>query len=121
MRSDARLLRFLDFLLYREVEAIMLAGLGISVWVPAPERFALHKVMLSELRADGAASRAKARKDLVQATALLHVLAQDRPYELEEVWEELLDRGPAWRKRALQAARALPADVRNALPVRGDG
>ena len=121
MRSDARLLRFLDFLLYREVEAVMLAGPGIPVRVPAPERFALHKVLLSDLRADGAASRAKARKDLGQATALLHVLAQDRPYELEEAWEELLDRGPAWRKRALEAVRALPADVRNALPIRDEG
>ncbi len=116
MRSDARILRFLDFLLYREVEAVMLADTGIPVRVPAPERFALHKLLLSDLRDDGPASRAKARKDLEQAKALLHVLAQDRPQELEAVWEELLDRGPAWRKRALQATRALPANVRSLLP-----
>lgn len=124
MRSDARLLRFLDFLLYQEVEAVMLAGPGIPVRVPAPERFALHKVLLSNLRDDGPASRAKARKDLDQAIALLRILAQDRPHELAAVWEELLDRGPAWRKRALRAAQALPADVRNLLPrlpVRNEG
>lgn len=120
MRSDARLLRFLDFLLYREVEAVMLAGPGIPVRVPAPERFALHKVLLSDLRAEGPASRAKARKDLEQAMALLRILAQDRPQELEAVWEELLDRGPAWRTRARQASRALPTDVRDLLPALPD-
>ena len=53
--------------------------------------------------------------------ALLHVLAQDRPQELKVVWEELLDRGPAWRTRTLQAARALPANVRGLLPDLDEG
>ncbi len=39
LEGDARPLRFLDFLLYREIVALVLHGTGIPVKVPAPERF----------------------------------------------------------------------------------
>ena len=119
MRSDARMLRFLDFLLYREVEAVVLAGPGIPVRVPAPERFALHKLMLSRMRSESPARQAKVRKDLAQAEMLLQVLAQDRPHELEETWAEMLGRGPSWTAWALQAVQGLPRALRLALPAPG--
>ena len=117
MRSDARMLRFIDFLLYREVEAVVLAGPGIPVRVPAPERFALHKLMLSRMRSESPARQAKVRKDFAQAEMLLQVLVQDRPHELEETWAEMLGRGPSWKAWALQASQGLPPDLRRALPV----
>lgn len=74
MRSHAQLLRFLDFLVCREVEAVALHGPGIPVKVPAPERFALHKLIVSRMRITTAASQTKARKDIAQAEILLRAL-----------------------------------------------
>jgi hypothetical protein len=42
LRSDAQLLRYLDFLLYQEVNAVALHGAGVPINVPDPTRFALH-------------------------------------------------------------------------------
>ena len=83
--------------------------------VPAPERFALHKLIVSRLRIDTATSQAKARKDLAQAAILLQALAQDRPYELADAWQELLGRGPSWRAKAESALQTLPAEFREIL------
>ena len=115
LRGHAQLLRFLDFLLYQEVDAVVLHGPGIPVKVPEPERFALHKLLVSQLRRGSAANRAKSRKDLAQAGILIQVLAQDRPFRLAETWRELLGRGPAWRQLARQAVGSLPDDPRGVL------
>lgn len=80
LRSDAQPLRFLDFLTYQEVEAVAVHGLGVPVKVrrlkvPAPERFALHKLIVSRRRLSSVAGQAKSGKDLAQAGVLLQVLA----------------------------------------------
>lgn len=115
MRGDAQLLRYLDFLIYREVNAVSLYGLGIPVNVPAPERYAVHKLIVSQLRAGAAESQAKARKDLRQAAALLEALLEDRIHELQEAWSEAIGRGPSWRDKALRGAALLPEPVRSRL------
>ncbi len=115
--GDAQPLRFLDFLLYREIEALVLHGTGIPVKVPAPERFAVHKLLVAARRRTDRASRIKARKDLEQAALLVRVLASDRPEELREAWEELRARGPSWRKAADRGRKDLPPDVQDLLPL----
>jgi hypothetical protein len=115
LRGNAQVLRFLDFLLYREINAVALHGTGVPVNVPAPERYALHKLIVSQMRIETAASQAKSRKDLQQADALIRVLAEDRPDELREAWEELRARGPSWRMKADRAMRQLPEDTRAVL------
>ena len=112
LRSSAQILKHLDFLLYREVNAAVLHGPGIPVNVPAPERYALHKLVVSEMRIDTATSQAKAAKDLGQADSLIRVLASDRPDHLEEAWKELRGRGPKWRLKADRAVARLPPDSR---------
>jgi hypothetical protein len=107
LKADAQPLRFLDFLIYREVKAVCLWGAGISVNVPAPERFALHKLLVSRLRVETSDSQAKATKDIRQAGELIGVLAAQRPYELRDAWEELTARGPRWRHLANQAVSLL--------------
>ncbi len=111
LRGDAQLIRFLDFLIYKEIEAVVLHGPGVPVRIPAPERFAVHKLIVSRRRLRSAAGQAKARKDLAQAGILLQVLADDRPDDLDVAWRELLDRGPAWRQAAIQARQALPPNL----------
>ena len=116
LKGDAQPLRFLDFLLYQEIEALVLHGAGIPVKVPAPERFAVHKLLVAARRRPDSTSGIKARKDLEQAALLVRVLASDRPEELREAWEELRGRGPSWREAADRGRNALPLDVQDLLP-----
>ena len=73
LQTDAQPLRFLDFLIHDPEPAVILHGAGIHVQVPAPARYAIHKLIVSQRRPDGAAKR---DKDLRQASALLEVLGQ---------------------------------------------
>ncbi|MGE3248424.1 MAG: GSU2403 family nucleotidyltransferase fold protein [Parvibaculaceae bacterium] len=99
LRTDAQPLRFLDFLIHDPEPAVILHNAGILVQVPAPARFALHKLIVSRRRREGLAKR---DKDVQQASLLLKVLAEKRPYELKLAWEEVFERGPTWRKLLLE-------------------
>jgi hypothetical protein len=121
LRSDAQLLRYLDFLLYLENNSVSLHGAGIPINVPDPTRYALHKLVVSQMRRqDIPRSRIKARKDLDQAEALIRVLAKQRPGDLEDLWRELRERGPSWRQKADAALRQLPQDIQILLPILQD-
>ena len=115
--GDAQPLRFLDFLLYQEIKALVLHGTGIPVKVPAPERFAVHKLLVAARRHTDSTGRVKARKDLEQASLLVRVLASDRPEELREAWEEMRARGPSWREAADRGRKGLPLEVQDLLPL----
>src|SRR5215467_14278052 len=73
--TDAQPLRFLDFLIHDPVPAVLLHGCGVLVRVPSPERYAIHKLIVSRRRHAGAA---KSDKDLQQAEALLGALWRRR-------------------------------------------
>jgi hypothetical protein len=105
LQTHAQTLKHLDFLLYQEINAVVLYGPGIPVNVPAPERYALHKLLVSQLRHENAQSRAKAAKDISQAAALIGVLLDLRHDDLMDAWQELLARGPQWRRRAAGGVR----------------
>lgn len=94
LQTDAQPLRFLDFLIQDPQPAVLLRNAGTYVLVPAPERYAVHKLIVSRRRREGTA---KKDKDLQQAESLLAVLAQKRPYELKSAWNEASQRGPKWR------------------------
>jgi hypothetical protein len=116
LRSHAQLLRYLDFLLFQEVNAVALHGAGVPINVPDPARFALHKLIVAQLRHQGVArSAAKAKKDLQQAQALIGVLASQRPDDLKDMWRELCDRGPSWRSKANASLAALEGWVAEAV------
>lgn len=115
LQGDAQLLRYLDFLIYGEINAVALHGIGVPINVPAPERYAIHKLIVSRLRIATAASQAKSRKDLAQSEALLEVLLEDRPDELQEVWNEALRRGRKWKEKLLQSADMLKPRVKERL------
>ena len=71
----------------------------------SPARYALHKLLVAAERRG--AFQAKAAKDLAQAGMLLAVLRERRSAEVQELWQNLLARGPGWRERAEQGAMAL--------------
>lgn len=115
LRSHAQVIRFLDFLLYQEINAVALHGAGVPINVPTPERYGLHKLLVAQMRKAIPRSQEKARKDLDQASALIRVLAHYRPGDLADAWVELRERGPSWRQKADRSLVMLPNDVREAL------
>jgi hypothetical protein len=112
LQTDAQPLRFLDYLIYEPEPAAILHGSGVYVHVPAPERYAVHKLIVSRCRHEGAAKR---DKDLQQAEALLEALAAKRPHELKLVWEEARNRGPRWRKLLEEGLAQIAPQIRDLL------
>jgi hypothetical protein len=99
-------LPFLNFLIAEPVPAVALYRSGILVQIPRPERYAIHKLIVAQRRSS--ASRSKAMKDLAQAQALIAVLAEDRPGELEEAYRTARKSGPKWREAIDQSFRQRP-------------
>jgi hypothetical protein len=112
LKTSAQPLRFLDFLIRDPAPAVVLHASGIYVHVPAPERYAVHKLILSLYRP---AAIAKRDKDLRQAERLIEALVERRPGELKDVWEEAYERGPHWRKFLLEGMRNLAPNARDLL------
>ena len=93
---DVQSLRFLEFTFLNPSAAISLFREGISINVPAPERYAIHKLVVSQNR-KGSCSR-KRRKDLAQAEWLIRVMLEKEPYSLCTAWEEVNRRGKKWSR-----------------------
>jgi hypothetical protein len=113
--ASAQPLRYLDFLIHRPVRSALLHRAGVAVLVPAPERFAVHKLIVSELRRHDRESAIKARKDLDQAGVLIEGLTmRSAKLDLGFAWLEARDRGPRWRQH-LDAARLERAAAKSSL------
>jgi hypothetical protein len=113
LNAPAQRIRFLDYLIQETVPALIVGSrLLVLVNVPAPARYALHKVLVSEVRP--AAFVTKAEKDRVQAAQLLAVLAEQAPHELALAKADLVSRGKGWRdklRRGLGRSRPLAPDA----------
>ncbi len=96
--ASAEPLRFMDFLLRDPVRTVLLHSAGISVVVPDPSRFAIHKLIVAGRRKDDTGGRAKKAKDLRQAGMLFEALQETRDgANLADTLREAWDRGPSWR------------------------
>ena len=91
-------LKFLEFLLQGPVDAVSLYRSGVLICLPAPERYALHKLIVANLRTG--TFREKRGKDLDQAAWLIAQLASSHSFELWSAWADLRGRGAAWRQHA---------------------
>jgi len=101
--------RFLDFLLEDIQSAIIVAKAGILVNVPAPARYALHKLVISQRRT--AHLQTKKLKDISQAEQLLKVLLADRPGDLLLAWEATDKQPKKFREQLLGGMRNMSPDV----------
>lgn len=101
---SAQSLHFLNYLISGPIPAAGVYRDGILVHVPRPEKFAIHKLIVADRRADGPDSN-KARKDLMQAELLLSFLAEDRPSDLAAAYEDALSRGPRWEERLTRSMK----------------
>jgi hypothetical protein len=91
----AQPLRFMEYLLEEPIEVIALYGSGIRVVVPQPARYAVHKLIISQLRPGHSAKRPK---DLQQAREIINALTAREPELIEEAFEDARGRGRAWAK-----------------------
>lgn len=96
VRSQA--LRFMDLLLDNPLRIKIMAG--VTVTVPAPSVFTLHKLLISARRT----KEHKRVKDAAQAIAVARYVLTDarQRASLKAAWQELL---PSWRKRVHSAIK----------------
>lgn len=85
LEAYAEPIRFLDYLLEDIQPATLLYKHGIFINVPAPARFAFHKLVVSQRRKAGSAEKIK--RDLAQAEQLFEVLIEGRPGDLILAYE----------------------------------
>lgn len=100
-------LNYLNYLIAEPIHAIALYRSGVRVQIPRPERFAVHKLIVADRR-KGGPDQAKARKDRGQAAFLIEILAEDRPDDLRDAYEDALSRGPRWRARLEASLARMP-------------
>lgn len=86
------------------------AGRAVLVTLPAPERYAVHKLLVIGERSG--AFRAKASKDLAQAASLIEFFRDTDPQAVQEAWTDAVSRGAGWKKRAVEGRRLLQAQDR---------
>jgi hypothetical protein len=100
-------LKFMEFSLENPVQACIFSNLGSCVVnLPAPERYAVHKLIIHGERP--VAERAKATKDLLQAASLASYFLNNGLAEVfNEAWQNAIQRGQGWQTRAEQGQQAL--------------
>lgn len=102
LRAHATALPYLRYLLREPQESVILAREGCCVVnVPSPERFALHKLVVSQLRK---ARSEKSDKDILQACVLFAILADNHPGALEAAAKHMP--ATAWKHVAAAAIAA---------------
>lgn len=107
--APAEPVRFLDYLLEMTEPAVIVARSGILVNVPAPARFALHKLVTVQRRP--AAMQNKALKDLAQARQMIELLVQDRPGDLILAWEAAQQQPEKFQQQLKQGVKRLPDEL----------
>jgi hypothetical protein len=100
-------LKFMEFSLEGTTQGCLISRVGAcTVNLPAPERYAVHKLIVYGERP--VAERAKARKDLLQSAALASYFARSgQAASFNAAWRDALRRGKGWRTRAAQGRAAL--------------
>lgn len=111
--AHAKGLPYLAYLLGASQEVPMLSPHGIVlVRVPVPERLAVHKLIVSQLRNKASA---KPEKDLRQAATLIEALAGRFPNAVQEAIEGLPKSAVRYAERGVKALeRHLPASEEGA-------
>lgn len=109
----AQPLEYMDYLIGNNQPSVILHGAGIPVRVPDPARFALHKLAVSQLRP--AAMKAKADKDLRQASVILEVLLWDNPGLVMLAADALNERSDMMANLTRKGALLLQDDMKDEI------
>lgn len=100
-------LKFMEFSLEQPVQGCVFSNLGACVVnLPAPERYAVHKLIIHGERP--VEQRAKATKDLLQAASLASYFLENQQADVfNTAWRDANSRGKGWQQRARQGKAAL--------------
>jgi hypothetical protein len=94
-------LRFMEFSMVDTLQAAAFCNDGaVIVNIPKPDRFAVHKLIVSSERKSS--ETAKINKDIRQANVLIQYFMDHRPDELEKTCREAANHGPGWRRRLME-------------------
>jgi hypothetical protein len=113
LKFGAQPLRYLDYLIEDPIDAVAPADVGIRVKVPTPERYALHKLIVAQIR--DRAQFAKREKDLAQAQELIGVLKEDLADDLATAWRDLVLRGTTYTSKAEASLKQLEMSPKDLL------
>lgn len=102
----AQSLHFLNYLIAEPIKAAALYRSGVLVQIPRPEAYAIHKLIVADRR--NGPDQLKSRKDRAQAALLIEALAEDRPDELREAYQDAVERGPQWRAHLDATLKRMP-------------
>jgi len=91
-------LSYLSYIMDSPVPTVLLDTIPVLINIPQPVRYALHKLIVSQVR--DIAGDAKRLKDLYQAHQILSLLQENRPFDIQPAWQNLIERGPKWKKYA---------------------
>lgn len=105
--GDAQSLHHLNYLIVEPVKVVAVYQSGVLVQTPRPERFAIHKLIVADRRRDGT-DGPKAEKDRLQAAFLIGVLAEDRPDELFEAYQDAHWVGSKRAQRIASTQKLMP-------------
>ena len=112
LRAHAKGLPYLKYLLEESQVSVLLAREGCcSIRVPLPERYAVHKLVVSQLRTGHGA---KSTKDVHQAIVLCAALADLYPGAIEESIAALSTR---MKKHFRNALRSVRSRLEHAAPL----
>ena len=104
--ASAMPLQFLDYLIHEPQNSVLLHKYGIGVSVPAPERYAIHKLIVAARR--DKSSVIKCDKDIWQAGLLIETMNELRMQDqLADAFAEAKGKGPAWRDAINDGIRML--------------
>src|SRR6185369_10123962 len=104
--AGATPLQYMDWLIADPVPTVALWGSGVTINVPQPSRFAVHKLVLAQKRNVG--SRLKRQKDLAQADALIEAIQSHDPFDLHDALVGAAAKGRrGWRDPILRSLREL--------------
>jgi hypothetical protein len=111
--ASALPLRFLDYLIYHPIRAVMLHGAGVPVLIPTPERYAIHKLIVGSRRKVDRDGTAKSAKDRLQAKSIIEAMIANRQHaDLASAFMEAWDRGDHWRAAIRQSIATYDDDLR---------
>lgn len=104
-------IRFMDYLIEAPTKAVLISAAGngaILINVPNPARFALHKLLVSGERPVN--ERAKATKDVTQASLLIECLLDQSPDLILEAWHLLAKKGNGWVNRVRKSLKRMEVE-----------
>jgi hypothetical protein len=116
LKCAAEALSFQEYLSEETIEAAALYGMGVLVRVPAPQRYATHKLIVAQQR--NASQRAKKRKDLQHAKELIDIFLETDEVAIQDCLDAARARGRTWQSAINRSLREIGRDARQGrLPL----